>query len=422
MSSLVAPVRGRDEPHGDLPPDCRAEALTAFPINAEDERQTALRLLSDPFKGSPIVASALPALATASDIREAVQFLKKRPAGVTIVEAMDDVKKRAFDPRKVTAYEFWGIVAREGDRLKLSPLGWEFARKLEPETHVYRRVLNNTIPYRAVLEWMDYQSLELVTHTDVAAYWQEHHREAIDRNSEKNLEGNVVSFFHLCQAAELGTVTIGKRGQPARLRLDREELHNYLEAKTPSSADEPTAEEVFERNEMPAAAAPTVEPQRREQSAPVGDPQKLCVFISLVGNTKLVKQIQETLELTDIESRLITARTESETALVEDRVLQAMRECNAGLFVVTREECRANGTGSPVLNETLLIEMGAAFVLYDRRVVLLWDKQIPLPANLQGVRRYEFEGDALSWDTGMQLMKTVKDFKQCFQQNGCRVS
>lgn len=411
MSRLVLPVRGRDETESTLPPDCRAAPLSAFSTNAEDERLTALRLLSDPLEGSPAVASALPALATASDIREVVQFLKKKPAGVTIVEAMDDVKKRAFDPRKVTAYEFWGIVVRDGDRLKLSGLGWEFAQKLEPEAGVYRQVLNNTAPYRTVLEWIDRQGIELVTHTSVAAYWQEHHREAIEQNSEKNLEGNVVSFFHLCQAAELGTMTIGKRGQPARLRLDREELHTYLEAKTPSSPGESIVEDVFKRTEKPAAAAPTVEPRRRGQYVPAETPEQLCVFISCGRSIKLIKQIQETLELTDIESR-VAARTGDETVLIEDCILQAMRQCNAGLFVVSREDCRKNNTESPALDENLLIEIGAAFVLYDRRVVLLWDKQILLPANLKGVRYCEFEGDELSWDTGMQLMKVIKGFKR----------
>ncbi|MGH9902566.1 MAG: hypothetical protein ACRD68_12230, partial [Pyrinomonadaceae bacterium] len=196
----------------------------------ERDRYTALRLLSQPRGG--VRAKALPILATAGDVREVVQFLKKRPTGITVVEAMDTVKKRAFEPRKVTAYEFWGIVSREGDRLKLSPLGWEFARRQEPEARIYRSVLDSTEAYRSVLEWIHRQNLELVTHSDVAAYWQENHAEALDRNNEKTIEGNVVCFFHLCQAAELGTVTIGKRGQPARLRVERDELLSYIEGRT----------------------------------------------------------------------------------------------------------------------------------------------------------------------------------------------
>ncbi len=50
---------------------------------------------------------------------------------------------------------------------------------------------------------------------------------AVDRVEE--LSGSVVSFFHLCQAAELGSMTIGKRGQPARLHIWRNALALTLE-------------------------------------------------------------------------------------------------------------------------------------------------------------------------------------------------
>jgi hypothetical protein len=107
-------------------------------------------------------------------VREAVQYLRKKPTGVTVAEAMEDVKRRVFEPRKLAAYEFWGIVARQGDnRLQLTPLGWEFARKLEPAAAAYRAILDSVAPYRFVLEWMQRERLDLVTHTEVAAYWQE---------------------------------------------------------------------------------------------------------------------------------------------------------------------------------------------------------------------------------------------------------
>jgi predicted nucleotide-binding protein len=65
-----------------------------------------------------------------------------------------------------------------------------------------------------------------------------------------------------------------------------------------------------------------------------------------------------------------------------------------------------------VLNENVLIEIGAAFVLYERRVVLVWDKRLPVPSNLQGLYRCEFEGDEMSWSAGMKLMKAIQGFKR----------
>jgi predicted nucleotide-binding protein len=78
---------------------------------------------------------------------------------------------------------------------------------------------------------------------------------------------------------------------------------------------------------------------------------------------------------------------------------------------VTVDESRKDEDGKYTLNENVLIEIGAAFVLYDRRVVLLWDKRIAVPSNMQGLYRSEFEGDELSWSAGMKLMKAIQGFK-----------
>src|SRR5688572_24131927 len=86
--------------------------------------------------------TALPILATANDARELVRFLKKRPNGVTIVEAMNAEPRRIFDARKIAAYEFWGIIGRENERLVLTPLGEALAEALGPECRMHRDILH----------------------------------------------------------------------------------------------------------------------------------------------------------------------------------------------------------------------------------------------------------------------------------------
>jgi predicted nucleotide-binding protein len=71
---------------------------------------------------------------------------------------------------------------------------------------------------------------------------------------------------------------------------------------------------------------------------------------------------------------------------------------------------KADGTFG--INQNVLIEIGAAFVLYEKRVVLVWDRRIAVPSNLQGLYRCEFEGNELSWSAGMKLMKAVNQFKK----------
>ena len=51
-------------------------------------------------------AESLPVLATGTDVREVIRFLKHHPEGITAVQATDAFRKRIFDARKVSAYEF----------------------------------------------------------------------------------------------------------------------------------------------------------------------------------------------------------------------------------------------------------------------------------------------------------------------------
>lgn len=37
-----------------------------------------------------------------------------------------------------------------------------------------------------------------------------------------------VCFFHLCQAAGIGTLMVGRRGQPTRLEINRENLSQFI--------------------------------------------------------------------------------------------------------------------------------------------------------------------------------------------------
>lgn len=60
----------------------------------------------------------------------------------------------------------------------------------------------------------------------------------------------------------------------------------------------------------------------------------------------------------------------------------------------------------------MLIEIGAAFVLYDKKVLLVWDRRLNIPSNLQGLYRCQFEGNELSWSEGMKFMKGVNNFKK----------
>lgn len=398
----------------------------------ETERQNALRLLraQPPEEWSE---AALPIMATAADVREVVQYLKRKPSGVSIVEAMDDVRRRLFEPRKIAAYEFWGIVERpHGDRLKLSARGRDFAAKLEPETTAYRGVLAGVAPYGDALRWMLTQQRDVVTYADVSAYWRAQHAEALQQCDERTAEAAVVCFFHLCQASELGTMTIGKRGQPARLRIEREELALYLEGRTNAShassaeVDAATnvltttstdshaiADDLLTTSAAIAAAASTPPP-------PFAASERLRLYVSCRAETRVVGQILTALELAGIESRRAPFAATQDSLPVGEDVFRAMHESNAALFVVTGEERAKNDrtdalktrAADVALDENLLLEIGAAYVLYRRRVLLLWGAPHPLPAHLRSLPHFTFDRDTLTWEQGVEVMKAINELKK----------
>ena len=120
----------------------------------------------------------------------------------------------------------------------------------------------------------------------------------------------------------------------------------------------------------------------------------------------VVTQVKDVLSLYDIEFEV--AVEEETTAIpVSDKVLNGMRKCQAGVMVVTADE-HAKVSDDYAINNNVLIEIGAAFVLYNKRVVLLWDKRLKVPSNLSGLYRCEFEGAELSFAVGTKLAKAVK--------------
>lgn len=353
----------------------------------------------------------LPILTTVDDVTGIVDYLRTKATGATLAEARAVVRAQILDPRKVTAFQAWGLITKEGERIKLAPLGWELARKTKTSQDVFREILDSIVPYRSVLEWAYHQRLDTITNIDVAAHWHEHHSEATGTTNENTIKDQAVCFFRLCEGASLGAVTIGRKGQATRLSIDRVALKSYIEAGPSAPPWKETIEEPVEGTEP--EGIPPLAPNEQEIEKPKiihKQEEDIKVFISHGKNTDLVEQVETMLGLADIKSE-VAVKEETTAIPVPEKVFNAMRRCTAGIIVVSGEEGNKDSKGSYQINPNVLIEIGAAFVLYDRRVVLLWDKRLPVPSNLQGLYRCEYEGNDLNWGAGMKLMKAIKGFK-----------
>lgn len=144
---------------------------------------------------------------------------------------------------------------------------------------------------------------------------------------------------------------------------------------------------------------------------PVAPPNNK-VFITHGRNREVVNQIKELLIFGKFDP-IVSVERESTAVPVPDKVFHDMRECSAGVIHVNSEGEMLDSTGKKHihLNHNVLIEIGAAIALYNKRVILLVQKGVDLPSNLQGLYRCEYEGDKLDYEATMKLLKTFNEFR-----------
>ncbi len=361
-------------------------------------------------------------MTTPEDVKVIVAYMRRKPTGATLSEMRSALDAKVLDGRKLSGYSAWGFLIREGDKLRLSPIGRELvlAANEETERDVYAQALWELKPYVVALNWIFHRRLSVVPNIDLASHWHEHCRDDLGTDNEETILRQVNCFFDLAQGAGVGNYTMGRRGQQTRLEVNQERLE-YLFNKHPIDAAMDGWEDGNEldggtlENQLDAEPFATVPDSFGEVIKPKDtvpeEIERLKVFISHGKNMEIVEQVKTMLELADLEYEV--AVEEEATAIpVPEKVLSAMRSCSAAVICISADDQASIENGTSHINENVLIEIGAAFVLYDRRVVLLWDKRIPTPSNLQGLYRCEFEGDELSWTAGMKLMRTVAEFKK----------
>jgi predicted nucleotide-binding protein len=152
---------------------------------------------------------------------------------------------------------------------------------------------------------------------------------------------------------------------------------------------------------------------RKESPPPATSSQAVNrVFISHGKQRAIVDQIKELLAFGSFEP-VVSVERETTAVPVPEKVFEDMRSCGAGVIHVGQEGKYLDTEGNTFakLNDNVLIEIGAAMALYGKKVILLVERGITLPSNLQGLYRCEFEGNRLDYDATMKLLKTFSQFR-----------
>jgi len=136
------------------------------------------------------------------------------------------------------------------------------------------------------------------------------------------------------------------------------------------------------------------------------------VFISHGENKKIVAQLKELLTFGKFDP-VVSVEQETTSIPVPDKVFDDMRKCSAAVIHVSSEGelLDPEGNKHAKINENVLIEIGAAIALYGKNFVLLVQKGVNLPSNLQGLYRSEYDGENLDYEATMKLLKTFNQFR-----------
>jgi predicted nucleotide-binding protein len=138
------------------------------------------------------------------------------------------------------------------------------------------------------------------------------------------------------------------------------------------------------------------------------------VFIGHGKGKAIVGQIKQLLRSRNFES-VVSVERETTAIPVPKKVFEDMRSCGAGVIHVGGEGKYRDPAGKEhtKLNENVLIEIGAAIALYGKKVILLVERGVRLPSNLQGLYRCDFEGgDRIEYKSKMKLLKAFRQFRR----------
>jgi predicted nucleotide-binding protein len=305
--------------------------------------------------------------------------------------------------------KFWGLVEDSDGKMRLTERGRLLAKdKGARQSEVLRKVIEATRPYAAIVERAVHKKEFTIAATEVAAHWHQHFKLDVS-SADKILNDQAVCFFQIAEGADLGLLVVGRKGQPTRFDFDESSARAFVENAdndlTPLDVD---VVEPLEPVDDVAASLGRAEITAPEKSKPKGN----RVFITHGRNVKILEQVKEMVGYGKFEP-VVAQEHETAAKPVPEKVMDDMRSCQAAVIHVSSEGVLKDKDGKEhaQLNGNVLIEIGAAMALYGRQFILLVEKGVKLPSNLQGLYECRYKGNELSGEATMKLLKAFNAFQ-----------
>lgn len=137
------------------------------------------------------------------------------------------------------------------------------------------------------------------------------------------------------------------------------------------------------------------------------------VFITHGKNRELIEPIKKLLSLAELEA-VVSVQSQTVAQPVPSKVMNEMRSCGAAIIHVDDERhiVDKDDTEHIVLNDNVLIEIGAAMAFYGERFILIVKEGLKLPSNLTGLLELRYKGETPQMEDTIKLIDAINDMKK----------
>ena len=353
----------------------------------------------------------LPLRTTIEDIIAVCQYLTTKPTGATPAEMKAVVDGKHLESRKISALRYWGLLEESAEKLKVTELGRRFVRESGAyRSDVLREVVQKVNPYRSTIERIVNRNEQVLPASELAAYWYEHFRDQVS-DSEKVLNEQAICFFQIAEGADLGTLFFGRRGMSTRFEFDSEATRRFVNTIGGAPFDGFLEVEPADETQLLIPDGVIEAPPTQSDKGPAQPERGNRVFITHGKNLKILDQVKQIVTFGKFEP-VVAMENESLAKPVPQKVMDEMRTCDAAVIHVSAERVVLDEDGAELrlINENVLIEIGAAIALYGDRFILLVEEGVKLPTNLQGLYECRYKGTELDMPATMKLLEAFNEF------------
>ena len=120
------------------------------------------------------------------------------------------------------------------------------------------------------------------------------------------------------------------------------------------------------------------------------------IFIAHGKNRKPLEQLKEILNSWKVPF-MVAVDEANAGRPISEKVADTMRQCSAGIFIFTSDEHFRDDAGTMVSrpSQNVVYELGAASLLYGRKIVILKESDVTFPSDFSDLGWIKFDKDAL---------------------------